>query len=100
MPKPDADANVTLSEAKTSLIQSQAAVHTTKLTIISTTAAEAKAKAESAGTIAQARLDESIFRREAMVVVLALIVLNVMALFLVRRGVERRRHVDEEAAGD
>ena len=87
------DADVTLSEAKTSLIQSQAAVHTTKLTIISATAAEAKAKAENAGTIAQARLDESVFRREAMVVVVALIVLNVVALSLVRRRVERRsRH--------
>lgn len=94
------DADVALSEAKTSLIQAQAAVHTTKLTVISGTASEAKAKSERAEAIAQARLDESIFRREAMVVVLALIVLNVMALFLVRRRVERRRHVDEEAAGD
>jgi hypothetical protein len=36
-----------------------------------------------------------LFRREAMVVVVAVIVLNVMALFLVRRRVERRH----EAAG-
>ncbi len=36
------DANVALSEAKTSLIKAQAAVHTTKLTIISATAAEAQ----------------------------------------------------------
>lgn len=94
------DADVTLSEAKTSLIQSQAAVHTTKLTLIAGTAAEAKAKAESAEAIAQVRLDESLFRREAMVVVVALIVLNVMALVLVRRRVERGGHRDEEAAGD
>jgi len=93
------DANVTLSEAKTSLIKSQAAVHTTKLTIISTTAAEARSKAESAGTIAQGRLDESVFRREAMIVVLALIVLNVMALLLVRRRVERRPRAEAPAGG-
>ncbi len=93
------DADVTLSEAKTSLIQAQAAVHTTKLTLISGTAAEAKAKAADAEAIARARLDESFFRREAMVVVVGLIVLNVMALVLVRRRVERGRHRDEEAAG-
>jgi len=93
------DANVTLSEAKTSLIQSQAAVHTTKLTIISATATAAKTKAESAGAIAQARLDESVFRREAMIVVLALIVLNVMALLLVRRRVERRPRAEAPAGG-
>ena len=93
------DADVALSEAKTSLIQSQAAVHTTKLTVISTTAAEARTKAESAEAIARSRLDESVFRREAMVVVLALIILNVMALFLVRRRVERGAHRDETAAG-
>ena len=84
------DADVALSEAKTNLIQSQAAVHTTKLTLISQSAAEAKTKAESAEAIARARLDESLFRRAAMVVVVALIVLIVVALVLVRRRVERR----------
>ena len=93
------DADVTLSEAKTSLIRAQAAVHTTKLTIIAGTATEAKTKAESAEAIAQVRLDESLFRREAMVVVVAVIVLNVMALFLVRRRVERGGLPDPEGAG-
>jgi len=88
------DANVTLSEAKTSLIKAQAAVHTTKLTIISASAAEARTKAESADAIALARLDESFFRRQAMVVVVALVVLNVVALILIRRRVERRPEED------
>jgi hypothetical protein len=65
------DADVALSEAKTSLIQAQAAVHTTKLTAIAGTATESTTKSESAEAIAQVRLDESLFRREAMVVVVA-----------------------------
>jgi hypothetical protein len=93
------DANVTLSEAKTSLIKAQAAVHTTKLTIISATAAEAKAKADSAAGIAQGRLDENLLRREAMIVVLVLIVMNVMALLLVRRRVERSARRETEVPG-
>jgi hypothetical protein len=93
------DADVALSEAKTSLIRAQAAVHTTKLTVIAGTATEAKTKAESAEAIAQVRLDESLFRREAMVVVVAVIVLNVMALFLVRRRVEGGGHPSPDSTG-
>jgi len=91
------DADVALSEAKTSLIQAQAAVHTTKLTVVAGSASESKTKSEDAEAIAQARLDESVFRREAMVVVVGLIVLNVMALVLVRRRVERGRQGDDAA---
>jgi len=82
------DADVTLSEAKTSLIQAQAAVHTTKLTLISETATTAEAKAADAEAIAQARLDESLFRRQAMVVVVVLIAAIVLALVVIRRRLE------------
>ena len=85
------DADVTLSEAKTSLIKAQAAVHTTKLTLVADTAGDAKTKAESASAIAQAKLDESVFRRSAMVVVVGLLLLNVLALYLVKRYLERDR---------
>ncbi len=91
------DADVTLSEAKTSLIKAQAAVHTTKLTVIAQTAGDAQKKAGDAQAIAQARLDESFFRREAMIVVVALIVANVAALWLMRRRLDRRSAVE---AGD
>ncbi|MFH1475708.1 MAG: cytochrome c3 family protein [Chloroflexota bacterium] len=92
------DASVVLSEAKTSLIRSQAVVHTTKLTLISQTAAEAKTKAEDAEAIARLRLDESFFRRQAMIIVVALVVLIVVALALVRRRIERPSSGDGEAA--
>ena len=89
------DADVALSEAKTSLIKAQAAVHTTKLPVISADATDAQAKAEDAEAIAQKRLDESFFRRQAMVVVVILIVMIVGALILVKRGLERRSLRDE-----
>ena len=85
------DANVTLADAKTSLIKGEAAVHTTSLTLVSQSTDDAKAKAAKAEAIAQAKLDESIFRREAMVVVVAILLMIVVALFLVKRSIERGR---------
>ena len=40
------DADVALTEAKTSLIKAQAAVHTTKLTLVASTAGDAETKAD------------------------------------------------------
>jgi hypothetical protein len=94
------DADVTLSEARTSLIKAQAQVHTTKLPVIAPSALEARKKAEEATAIAQARLDESTFRREAMIIVVALIVAIVGALFLVRRQVERQAPDEATGGGD
>jgi Cytochrome c552. len=79
------DADVTLTEAKTSLIRARAAVHTTKLTDVATLADGAVAKADEARTFAEARLSESLFRREAMIVILGIILINVLALILIRR---------------
>ena len=84
-------AQVALSEAKTGLIKAQAAVHTTELTQVAPPAAEAKAKAESAAAMAQSKLDETVFRREAMVVVVGLLLLNMLALVLVKRSLDRDR---------
>jgi len=84
------DADVALSEAKTSLIQAQAAVHTTKLTSVATLATEAETKSVAAGDMAQAKIDESLFRRSAMVVVVALILVNVLALYAIKRRLDRQ----------
>lgn len=80
------DADVTLSQAKTSLIQGRAAVHTTKLSTVAALTDEASAKAAEAQQFADAKLQESTSRREAMVVVLAIILVNVLALSLLRRN--------------
>jgi nitrate/TMAO reductase-like tetraheme cytochrome c subunit len=82
------DADVQLTQAKTSLIQARAAVHTTKLTTVAELADKAEQSAGDAKTFAEGRLAESLFRREAMVVILILIVINVYALVLIRRRLD------------
>jgi len=88
------DADVTLSEAKTSLIRGRAEVHTTKLSAVAALTDVATAKAAEAQAFADAKLQESASRREAMVIVLAIIMVNIVALFLLRRGI----HHDEGPA--
>ncbi len=92
------DAEVALAGAKTSLIQAQAAVHTTKLATVATLSADAKKKSDDAGALAIAKIDESIFRREAMVIVLAFILLGVAFLALTKRRLDRELEADLAAA--
>ncbi len=82
------DADVELAGAKTSLIRARAAVHTTKLTDVAALADEAESKAGAAQAIAEEKLDDALRRRAAMVIVLALIVVNVFALILIRRRLD------------
>jgi len=82
------DADVLITQARTSLIQARAAVHTTKLTDVATKADASIAKAAEAQAFAESRLAESLFRRQAMVIVLALIAVTVVALMLLRRGLD------------
>jgi nitrate/TMAO reductase-like tetraheme cytochrome c subunit len=93
------DADVQLTEARTSLIRARAAVHTTKLTEVATLADAATAKADGARKFAESRLAESLFRREAMVVVLALIMVTVLALVLIRRQLDHSFAEKEPDAG-
>ena len=80
-----ADADVAAAEAKTALIRSRAAVHTTKLATISALTDETVAKAKAAEDIADKKLSESDFRRQAMIVVIAIIIGNVLVLMQIRR---------------
>jgi hypothetical protein len=83
------DADVTLQEALTSLIQARAAVHTTKLTTVTGFTDVAEAKASAAERLAMGKLDENLFRRAAMVVIIVLIGINVLALYLIKRRLDR-----------
>lgn len=80
------DADVTLSEALTGLIRGRAESHTTKLSAVAALTDEAKAKADEARALAEDKLLESTSRRQAMVIVVAIIVVNVLALMILRRG--------------
>jgi hypothetical protein len=79
---------VELAGAKTDLIRARAAVHTTKLTDVASLASDAATKAAAAQALADDKLAASLFRRAAMVVVLALILVNVGALVLIRRRLD------------
>jgi hypothetical protein len=79
------DADVAAQEARTELIKARAAVHTTKLTTISELTDAALAKSAAAQDLANSKLAESDFRRQAMVIVIALIALNVLVLMWLRR---------------
>jgi len=79
------DADVAAQEARTELIKARAAVHTTKLTTISELTDAALAKSAAAQDLANSKLAESDFRRQAMVIVIALIALNVLVLIWLRR---------------
>jgi hypothetical protein len=87
------EADVAAAEAKTGLIQARAAVHTTKLATISGLTDDTVAKAAAAAAIADGMLAESVFRREAMVVVIAIIIMNVLGLAIVRH----RMHAGKSA---
>jgi hypothetical protein len=82
------DADVLVTQARTSLIQARAAVHTTKLTDVAARTDAAVAQAKEAEAFAEGRLAESLFRRQAMVVVLALIAVTILALVLLRRQLD------------
>ena len=83
------DADVQLAQSKTSLIQARAAVHTTNLATIDSFSQAAVGKANEAKAVAVAKIDESTFRREAMVAVIGFIVLNVAGLFILKRRLDR-----------
>jgi hypothetical protein len=80
-------ADVTLSAAKTALIRGRAEVHTTRLSAVAALTDEASAKAAEAQQFADVKLQESLFRRQAMVVVLGIILVNVVALYIIRRRI-------------
>lgn len=91
------DAEVELAGAKTSLIQAQAGVHTTKLKLVADLSADAKTKSDAAQALATAKVDESVFRREAMVVVLALILVSVLFLILLKRQLDRELEASQRS---
>jgi hypothetical protein len=84
-----------LREASTSLITARAAQHTLDITTVREQADEARATADEVKTSADEAVAESIFRRQAMVVAVAIIGLIIVALFLLKRELDRQLDAEE-----
>jgi hypothetical protein len=83
-----------LREASTSLITARAAQHTLDVGMVGEQTDNARAIADEVKTSADDAVAESIFRRQAMVVAVAVIGLTIVALYLLKRELDRRLEAD------
>jgi hypothetical protein len=79
-----------LREASTSLITARAAQHTVDIDTVNEHADDALVIAEEVKADAEAAVAESIFRRQAMIVAVVAIGLIIVALYLLKRELDRR----------
>jgi hypothetical protein len=79
-----------LREANTHLITARAAQHTLDIEVVSTEVDTAQTIAEEVKDRAEAAVAESIFRRRAMVIAIAAIGLTIVALYLLKRELDRQ----------
>jgi hypothetical protein len=79
-----------LREAKTDLITARAAQHTLDVTTVRAQADDAQTTADKVKAGADAQVAESIFRRQAMVVAVAAMGLTILALYLLKKELDRR----------
>jgi hypothetical protein len=85
-----------LREANTSLISARAAQHTLNISTVQERTEDARSIADEVKTSADAAVAESIFRRQAMVVAVAVIGLIIVALVLLKRELDRQLEAEEE----
>jgi hypothetical protein len=83
------EAEIKLAEARTSLISARAAVHTTKLPVVTDLTDEALASADTARKFATVKLDENLFRRMSMVVAVVIILLIIVTLIILKRTLDQ-----------
>jgi hypothetical protein len=79
-----------LREANTDLITARAAQHTLDLTTVRDQADNALTIADEVKAGADAAVAQSVFRRQAMVVAVAVIGLTIVALYLLKRELDRQ----------
>ncbi|MFQ5616558.1 MAG: cytochrome c3 family protein, partial [Anaerolineales bacterium] len=84
------DAENKLAEARTSLIRARANLHTTKLPVVSGLSDESQTFSTEALAMAKVRLSENLFRRQAMVVAVIIILLNMAFFYLLKRRYDRQ----------
>ncbi len=83
------DAEIKLREARTSLISARAAVHTTKLPVVTKFTDEVETSAEVAKTIADGKLQENFFRRFSMIIAVVIIIVIIITLSYLKRKIDR-----------
>jgi hypothetical protein len=79
-----------LRQANTDLITARAAQHTLNLEIVSKLTDEARATAEEVQAEAETAIAANLFRRRAMVIAVAIIGLTVVALYMLKRQLDRQ----------
>jgi hypothetical protein len=79
-----------LREANTDLISARAAQHTLDIAMVREQAENARTIADEVKAGADAAVAESVFRRQAMVVAVAVIGLTIVALYLLKRELDRQ----------
>lgn len=84
-----------LREANTDLITARAAQHTLDIELVSARAEAAQVTAEEVKAEAEAGIAANIFRRRAMIIAVAVICLTIVALYLLKRELDRRLEADE-----
>jgi len=82
------DAEVELAEAITSLITARAFVHTTNIPRISELTDSSIESADSAYQKAEDKIEEHLFRRQAMIVVLVVISINIATLSVIKKKLD------------
>ena len=79
-----------LREANTSLVTSRAAQHSLNLGKIETLGDNVRNISTEVQNDAEAAVAESVFRRQAMVIAVAIIIVIIVALYFLKRELDRR----------
>jgi len=85
-----------LRDANTQLVTARASQHELNVDQAFELTNKATEAAKTAQAGAEAAIQETVFRREAMVVAVAAIALTILALVLLKRQLDRRLHEDEQ----
>ncbi len=86
-----------LSQANTDLVTARAAQHTLDLKTVADRADKARAGAEQVKADAEAAIAANAFRRRAMVIAVAAIGLTIVALYMLKKELDRRLEADSES---
>lgn len=84
-----------LRDANTQLVTARASQHQLNVDQVFELTNKAKEAASAAQAGAEAAIQETVFRRQAMVVAIAAIALTILALYLLKRQLDARLHEDE-----